>query len=197
MKTTFNDLELDALREVANIGAGGAGTALSMMIGMPVDLSVPSALALPLADAVDAAGPADSPLTAIALPIFGDLQGVGLLSFSPDAAATLCGLLGVEPESEDALSMLSEIGNILSASYLTSLGQLTGLQIEPGPPQAVRDMLGAILATLMMEAVPDADTVLLLDSHMHIEGTPCEMSFMLLPNRDSVAELLARLGFGE
>ena len=56
MNSHYTEMQLDALRELANIASGTAATALSQMLGREIELSVPRALALPLADAVDAAG---------------------------------------------------------------------------------------------------------------------------------------------
>ncbi len=190
----YTDLELDALRELANIGSGTAGTALSSMLGRPVDISVPRALALPLADAVDAAGDAEQPATGVVIPLQGDLQGTVLLLFDGDDAATLCSLLGVEPDSDVGLSALGEIGNILGTSYIQALGQMTGLTLEPTPPHVATDMLGAIVATVLAAEAATADVALLLDSDLQVEGEPCSLSFMLLPEPGGVRELLTRLG---
>src|SRR3954447_10216597 len=94
--TQYTDMQLDALRELANIGSGTAATALSTMLGRSIDVSVPNARALSLAEAVHAAGPAETPVTGIVLPIFGDLDAIVLLLLAQDDAATLCSLLGVE-----------------------------------------------------------------------------------------------------
>src|SRR5439155_1462141 len=83
-----------------------AAEALSSLLGRPIDVSVPNALALPLADAVDAAGPADAEVTAVVLPIFGDLDAVVLMLFHPQDAAQICGLLGVEADTEVGVSAL-------------------------------------------------------------------------------------------
>lgn len=190
----YTDLELDALRELANIGSGTAGTALSSMLGRPVDISVPRALALPLADAVDAAGDAEQPATGVVIPLQGDLQGTVLLLFDGDDAATLCSLLGVEPDSDVGLSALGEIGNILGTSYIQALGQMTGLTLEPTPPHVATDMLGAIVATVLAVEAAASDVALLLDSDLQVEGEPCSLSFMLLPEPGGVRELLTRLG---
>ncbi len=190
----YTDLELDALRELANIGSGTAGTALSSMLGRPVDISVPRALALPLADAVDAAGDAEQPATGVVIPLQGDLAGTVLLLFDGDDAATLCGLLGVEPDSDVGLSALGEIGNILGTSYIQALGQMTGLTLEPTPPHVATDMLGAIVATVLAAEAAASDVALLLDSDLQVEGEPCSLSFMLLPEPGGVRELLTRLG---
>jgi chemotaxis protein CheC len=192
--STYSDLQLDALGELANIGSGTAATALSQMIGMPVDVSVPNAQALALADAVDAAGPPEQPVTAVALPVIGDLEGVVLMLFRDEHAASLCSLLGVEAGTEMGFSALSEIGNIVGASYLGALGMTTGLSIEPGPPQAAADMLGALVSSLLAASAETAEIALLLDSSLTVEGVGAQVSFLLVPSTTSVRELLARLG---
>jgi chemotaxis protein CheC len=194
MEVIYSDLQLDALRELANIGSGTAATALSSMLGRPVDISVPSATAVPLADAVDAAGPAESEVTAVVLPIFGDFDGIVLLLFPPDDAAALCNLLGVEADSEFGLSALGEIGNILGSAYVGALGMMTGLSLEPRPPQTVIDMLGAVVSSVLATGAESSDVALVLDSDLTVEGTECSLSFMLVPSKNGVGEVLAGLG---
>ena len=193
--STYSDLQLDALGELANIGSGTAAGALSAMVGLPVDVSVPNARALPLADAVDAAGPAETPVTAVALPVVGDLEGIVLMIFAPEDAGRLCSVLGVEADTEMGLSALNEIGNIVGASYLRALGQTTGTEIEPGPPQAATDMLGALVSSILAASADSADIALLLDSALCVEGgNDASISFILVPSTDSVQGLLAKLG---
>ena len=192
----YTDLQLDALGELANIGSGTAAGALSSMLGRPVDVTVPNALALPLADAVDAAGPADSPITAVALPVLGALDAIVLMLFSETDAEVLCELFGVEPGSEMGISALCEVGNILGASYLNALAATTGLELEPGPPQAASDMLGAVVSSVLAAGSASAEVALMLDSSLVVEGTDCSLSFMLVPSTISVHELFERLGIG-
>lgn len=194
MSSNFSAMQLDALGELANIGSGTAATALSGMIGQPLDVSVPNAMALPLADAVDAAGPAEQQVTAVALPVLGDLEGIVLMLFAGQSAETLCSILGVEAGTEMGFSALSEIGNIVGASYLGALGQTTGVSIEPGPPQAAADMLGAVVSSILAASAETADIALLLDSNLIIEGTDAQVSFILVPSTKSVNDLLGRLG---
>lgn len=190
----YSAMQLDALGELANIGSGTAATALSGMIGQPVDVSVPNAMALPLADAVDAAGDPELPVTAVALPVIGDMEGIVLMLFVDDHAASLCTILGVEAGTEMGFSALSEIGNIVGASYLGALGQTTGLNIEPGPPQAAQDMLGALVSSILAASAETADLAIMLDSNLIIEETGAQVSFILVPSSKSVTELFTRLG---
>jgi chemotaxis protein CheC len=196
MRTTYTEVELDALRELANIGAGTAATALSGLLGTPIDVAVPSASALPLADAIDAAGPADLVVTGVAVELSGDLTGSAVMLFPEEDAATLCRLLGLEADSELAASALGEVVNILCASYLGALGTMTGMQLELGPPQCVDDMLGAIMGSILAMSAGASDVALMLDSALLIEGQACSLSFLLVPSADGVEGLLAQLGLG-
>ena len=196
MSTQFNDLQLDALRELANIGSGTASTARSAMLGRSVDISVPTADALPFADAVDAVGPAEDVVTGVVIGVKGDMAATVLLLLGENDAATLCGLLGVDPLSEMADSALGEIGNIIGACYINALAAMTGLELEPEPPQSATDMLGAIVASVLAGRASGDDIALVLDSALEVEGEDCSISFLLVPSRGGVEELLSRLGLG-
>jgi len=192
--TDLSSLQLDALRELANIGSGTAGTALSQLVGRSVDISVPNASVLDLADAVDAVGPAESEATGIVIPLEGEMDAVVLLLFPVEGAGVLCGMLGVEAGTEDGTSALREIGNILSASYIGSLTAMTGLDLDLTPPQDVTDMLAAIVATVLATRSGETDSALILDSELSVEGEGCSMSFLLLPAAGGVREILSRMG---
>ena len=194
--TNYTEIQLDALRELANIGAGTAATALSQMLGRPIDVSVPSARALSLADAVDAVGPADEEVTGVVLPVGGSLDAVVLLVFSRDSARTLCVLLGVDADDEMGISALSEIGNIVGCSYIGAFAAMTGLELDPMPPETATDMLGAIVSSVLLGAALDTDMALVLDTDLFVEGAECSFGFLLVPTVDGVGELLSRLGLG-
>ena len=194
MSNTFTTFQLDALRELANIGSGTAGTALSQMLGRSVDISVPNAFVLPLAEAVDAVGAAEEDVTGVVIPLQGELDAVVLLVFPVADAATLCGLLGVEAGTDVGLSALSEIGNILGASYVGAIAAMTGLDLDLTPPQTVTDMLAAIVSTVLASRAAGTDTAMILDSELQVEGEACSLGFMLLPAAGQVQEMLKRMG---
>ena len=190
----YTELQLDALRELANIGSGTASTALSGMLGRSVDISVPNALALPLGEAVEAVGDAEAEVTGIVLGINGEMQGTVLLLVPPADADAMCRMLGVEPDDEFALSALGEIGNIVGTSYINALAGMTGMEIEPTPPATATDMLGAIVESVLAGAAITGDVALLLDSNLVVEGEDCSISFLLVPDQGGVELLLERLG---
>jgi chemotaxis protein CheC len=194
VSTQYTELQLDALRELANIGSGTASTALSAMLGRSVDISVPKAQALPFAEAVEAAGPAEQDITAIVLGIVGEMQGTVLLLVPPADADAMCRMLGVEPDDEFALSALGEIGNIVGTSYINALASMTGMDIEPTPPSTATDMLGALVASALAGAAMTGDVALMLDSNLLVEGEDCSIAFLLVPDQGGVELLLSRLG---
>jgi chemotaxis protein CheC len=194
VSTQFTDLQLDALRELANIGSGNASTALSSMLARTVDISVPSVEALAFADAVEACGSPETEMTGIVLGVVGDMDATVLLLVTPQDAATICRLLGVEADSEWAESALGEIGNVVGTSYINALAAMTGMELEPTPPSTATDMLGAIVATVLSGHALAGDVALMLDTDLRVEGEDCSISFLLVPDQGGVEDLLARLG---
>jgi chemotaxis protein CheC len=192
--TTFSDMQLDALRELANIGSGNAGTALGSMLGKSVDISVPTAAALPLAEAVAIAGQPDELRYGVVVPIIGDFEAIVVLLFPEEDARTLCGIYGIEPSTPDGYSMLGEVGNILGTNYINVLAQMVAMELEPEPPQVVEDMLGSILSTVLIGRGDDIEEALILDSDLLVEDENCSLSFLLLPSHGGIKELLGRLG---
>lgn len=194
MNPPLSEIQLDALRELANIASGTAATALSQMLAREVEINVPRALALAPADAVESCGDAESVVAGVVVPIQGHIDGIVLLLIPDDAAGRLCGLLGVRAHTEWGDSALREIGNILATSYLNALGAMTGLEMEPAPPHLHVDMLAAIVSTLLVDACAADELALVLDSELTVSGEPCQISFLLLPTCGQIFDLLAPLG---
>jgi chemotaxis protein CheC len=196
-RTRYTDLQLDALRELANIGSGTAGTALSSLLGRPVVISVPNAAALELVDAVDAAGAPEDIVWAIVVTVHGDLEATALLVIGEHDAAAICAQLGVMPDSDTGRSALEEVGNILVASYVGALASMTGFVLDMRPPASARDMLGALVSTVLAARSEGRDFAIMLDSELGLEDDAVSLSFMLLPTPDGVSELLHRIGLGD
>ncbi len=194
--SNFSALQLDALKEVSNIGAGNAATALSVMIGKKVDMTVPAVNIIKLDDIVQANGEVEVAGTVVR--VFGDIAGNILLVFEkPTAENIIEKLVGSKqsPESEMGSSVLCEIANIISASYMNSISQLTNLAMAPSVPATSYDMLGAILTTTFIESnqydeyILDIETVFLDDTEENIGG-----HFYYIPMPGSLERILESIG---
>lgn len=185
--------QIDALRELANIGAGNASIVMERLIGHPVGLDIPRVELLPLAEAVAAAGPPEADRYGIIVPIHGDFSARMLMLIEPAGAAVLYGTFGLRAGSPESRSMLCEFGNILSSAYVCSLAQAVGLEVAPEPPQLVVDMLAAIFGTVLTQDGCDDDIAIVLDSQLTLEGEPCSLDVMLIPAAGGIEVLLGAI----
>ncbi|GAB6098876.1 chemotaxis protein CheC [Halanaerocella petrolearia] len=194
-------LQLDALKEVASIGAGNAATSLSSMLDSKIEMTVPKVDILPVAEVPEIIGGAEDSTAAILVRIEGDITGGVLFTLDPASANSLISLLtGMEVDIEDELgelesSALKEIGNILTGANLNAFSQMIDISVTPYVPALAYDMAGAILEVCFIELGQVGDyalvveTEFLSDLEKDING-----NFFLIPDPDSLSEILARLG---
>lgn len=194
--SSLSMIQLDALKEVSNIGAGNAATALSMLLNKKIDMSVPSVNVVRLEDVVEATGEVEVAGTVVR--VLGDIAGNILLVFEEDTVKKIIGkLIGSEQgvDSEMGQSVLCEIANIISASYMNSIAQLTNLAIAPSVPAVAYDMLGAILTTTFIESnqydeyILDIETIFLDETEENIGG-----HFYYIPMPGSLEKILKSIG---
>jgi chemotaxis protein CheC len=164
------------------------------MLGRSVDISVPNARVLPMAEAVENLGNAEDDVTGIVLGVLGDIDATVLLLVKPAHAEQMCGMLGLPADSEYGESALMEIGNIVGTSYINALAGMTAMALEPTPPGIATDMLAAIVESVLASRAAVSDVALLLDSDLLVEGDDCSVSFLLVPDHGGVEQLLERLG---
>jgi chemotaxis protein CheC len=193
MSARFSEMQLDAMRELGNVGSGTAATALSSMIAVPVDIDIARASALPIGDAVACAGSGSGAMTAVVLLVFGDLEALVMILMSEGTVDTVCELLGVPTDGELADSALQEVGNILGASYVRALATMIGIDLEPRPPQLVRESLGTVMATAAASAADDG-VALLLQSTLTVDDHECSPSFVFIPSAGGLTDIFDRLG---
>jgi chemotaxis protein CheC len=192
-------LQIDALREVGNIGAGNAAIALSQMVDKKVDLSVPKASLQDLMKVPDLVGGPETEVAGIYLRIEGDCTGSILLLIEHESAVSLSELM-VKGESEHPgtqamrRSALQETGSILSGAYLNALGQLTGLFFRPSVPGFAIDMAGAIFDYVLVDLAATEDQVLVVETDFMVSGVKIMGHLILFPDLGSMNLILARLG---
>ncbi|KIL35338.1 chemotaxis protein CheY [Cohnella kolymensis] len=191
---------MDVLREVGNIGAGHAATALSQLLGKPVDMKVPTVSFLPFEDIAERLGGVETVVVAIFLRVEGDAPGNMFFILKREPARRLLQGLpcleaaGSEDYSELELSALNEIGNILAGSYLSSLADFTGLHMSPTVPAIAVDMAGAILNYGLLQFGTMGDDALLIDTAFLEGPNQMEGHFFLIPDPESFEKLFSALG---
>ena len=187
-------LQLDALREVANIGAGHAATALSQMTNRTIMIDVPEVYVLALEDVSDLLGPPDEVVAAVLMHMMGDLTGRTLVLLPEGSAKNLCDILFRKPAgtttdfSAMEQSGLKEAGNILASAYLNALSDFMGMMLVPSVPSLVVDLSAAVLTTAYLNFGHARDYVFCVETSFRVEGAtePLRGHFLLLPDMPSL-----------
>jgi chemotaxis protein CheC len=187
-------LQRDALREVANIGAGHAATALSQLTNRRIMISVPEVNIVRLEEVPDILGKADDVVAAVLMHMMGDLTGRTLVLFPEDCARTVCDILLRRPMGTttnfDAMeqSGLKEVGNILSSAYLNALSDFMGMMLVPSVPSLAIDLAGAVLTSIYMNFGYDRDYVFCVETRFLFEDPSLKLRghFLLLPDLASL-----------
>jgi chemotaxis protein CheC len=195
-------LQLDALREVANIGAGHAATALSQMTGQTIMISVPQINIAPLEDIPNQVGSDEEPVAAVLMKILGDLTGLALLVFPKHTAMRVAGLMmkreTIRDLGEIEQSALREAGNILSAAYLNALSEFMGMILLPSPPSLAIDLSDAVMSSTFIEIAQGAEYVFCVETEFHLKELNESLRgfFLLLPDIGSLTAILRAIRVG-
>ncbi len=191
-------LQLDALREVASIGAGHAATAVSQMIGGTIMISVPTINVSRLEEVPPQVSGPEEPVAAVLMNMLGDLTGRTLLVFPKPTAIRLAELMLRRPQGssqelgEMEQSAIKEAGNILSSAYMNALSDFMGMLLLPSPPSLAIDMSTAVLTTAYLQFGNDKDVVFCVESEflMNDAANPLRGFFLLLPDAASLQAIL-------
>ena len=201
---SLDDMQYDVLKEIGNIGAGNATTALSRMLNIKVDMSVPKVALFPFNQIADVVGSEEQIVVGILLGIEGDIDGMMMFLFDMRSAHHLVNMLMMKDISENEddgensfsemdMSALNEIGNIVSGSYLGALSGLTGMKMISTVPSLTVDMVGALLSVPAAEFGKYGDKLLMIQSQFG-ENDFVTGYFLLIPELDSYDKILTSLG---
>lgn len=165
----LNNVQLDAFKEISNIGMGHAATALSQMIGQTVYLQVPHVTITEISQVPEHLGGAEKMMVGITLQILGDARGSIMLLFPQNSAHhLLCSLLGQQGEeltmNEMTVSALKEVGNILASAYLSALGNLLNKTLIPSVPLLAYDMAGAVVDHVLIDLSQTGDLAMMVET---------------------------------
>lgn len=195
----LNNMMIDVLGEIANIGSGNAITALSSMLSKRVDMSVPQVRILEFNEVAAVLGGEEKLVVGIYLDLGEEVEGNIMFIIDIESAINLTNMLlgrksnGVELD-DMARSALSEVGNILASSYVNSLSALTGLKISVSVPSLAIDMAGAILSVPAIQFGYIADQVLFIETVFEEGNKTVKGNLFLLPDMDSFGKILSSLG---
>ncbi len=194
-------MQYDVLKEIGNIGAGNATTALSKLVNTQIDIGVPSVRLCDFSQMVSLIGEEEEVAVGILLMLKGDINGMMMFILKTDVASTLVNIMGLECDGtnfdEMQLSAIQEVGNIITGAYLCSLSDLTRLTIDVSVPLLQIDMVGSLLSVPAIEFGKLGDKVLLIETKFDDERKKANAIngyYILIPDIDSYQKILDSLG---
>ncbi|MBO8155215.1 MAG: chemotaxis protein CheC [Bacillaceae bacterium] len=201
----LNQVHLDILKEIGNIGAGNAATSLSRLLNRKINLKIPTVQVATYDEMVELAGGSDQVVAAVFVRIEGDTPGNMFFVLPPEHVSYFVQVMTGDssitfeepPYSEMGISAFLEMGNILSGSYLSALSDFTSLNMQPSVPSASIDMAGAILTMGLIELSQVSDYVIVIDTILEEENSDrgeIKGHFFLLPDPDSFEKIFKALG---
>ncbi|MCQ2506910.1 MAG: chemotaxis protein CheC [Lachnospiraceae bacterium] len=198
--TQMDAMHYDVLREICNIGAGNATTALAKMLNVKVDMQVPKVDLVDFKNLADVVGGAETVDVGILLMLEGNVEGMMMFILEKDTAQKMVRMLMGMPLddlgefSEMELSALQEVGNIITGAYLSALSDLTKMYINASIPYLAIDMVGAILSVPAIEFGKIGDKALLIQTEFGEKDTNVNGYFILIPTPDSYDTIFKSLG---
>ena len=187
----------DVLKEIGNIGAGNATTALASMLQSKVDMKVPNVMVVEFKDVGTLLGGEEQEMAGAYLGVEGDITGSILFLTKKEAALGVAKkLLGEycgDELGEMECSAVKEVSNIITGSYLNALATLTGLTIYPSVPDLCVDMAGAIFSVPAIQFGIMGDKILLIESRL-TDDIEMDGYFIMVPDMESYEKILRSLG---
>jgi len=194
---TLSDAQVDALKEVGNIGAGHAATALSQLIKKKIMISVPEVKVIKISEVETLLGDSNSLVAGIIMNVLGDVSAKILLLLTRESALSLADMLlqqkvgTTKVLSEVANSAIKETGNILAGAYMNALNEFLGMLLLPSVPSLVYDVAGAILASLSDGFEGMSSNIILIETQFAEANDKVINGYLLLvPDIPSVKVLL-------
>jgi len=196
----MNETHIDVLRELANIGSGNAASSLSQMLGQMVNISIPDIGIKGFNEAYEVLGGAECIMVGTLLMLSGGVNGMMMFLLPIEVVCNLVNMLmftdikSHEEIDEMGYSVINEVSNIMSASFVTAIAEMTGLLIDISPPEAALDMLGSIMSVPSIYFAKMSDTLLLIQNELEIGGKKARANVLLLPDMPSLEKLMTSLG---
>ncbi|MDU1414035.1 MAG: chemotaxis protein CheC [Clostridium sp.] len=193
----YSEIQIDALREIGNIGLGNAATAMAQILGKEIQITVPRVNFISLEDIFDKVNE-ETIVYAVVARVLGEAPGNILFMFDTEAMMKIASMLVGQQDGDDlnemGYSALGEIGNIIFATYMNAIGQVTGLKLFPSVPAVTRDIIGAVLSTTFIESGQYNDYVLDIETGFSQENEDLRGDFYFIPAPGSLEKILESLG---
>ncbi|MCK4751908.1 MAG: chemotaxis protein CheC [Planctomycetes bacterium] len=175
----------DKLHQINSQAAASASGALSKLIGKPVDIEVIKT-EIKNASNLSSSVTTDDMVTAIRLPVTGDINGSALLIFSKETAFAMSDLLvGRKVGTTKKLtkldeSALKETGNIISGSYFATFADILQIRVIEHVPEFSADSFDVVVDSAITDFNKRIEDIFVTEIKFVFDSGTLEGYFFLL-----------------
>jgi chemotaxis protein CheC len=198
----LNHEQEDALQELCNIGMGHATTALAQLMGKTIYFDIPKVTQVKISRVPGLMGGAEKVVVGIFMRFTGPISGNILLLFPKKSALLLREILTGDKSKqlvfdEYHTSLLKEVGNIVTGSYLSVMEGLLKMRLVQSVPWFAFDLASAIIDPILIQLGKDSDSTVVVECEFFVrEAKELKGKFYLLPDSSSVKLMLEAVGMG-
>lgn len=192
----FDDVRLDSLREIINVGGGHAATSLAVLTGKRIEMAIPDVKLLDYQKLFTDLIGADQVVDAVYNQIEGDLTGVFLFVVSHETSDLLTQFMtgSRDVSLELQQSALNELGNIIANSFLRAVGDLVGLNVQANVPTLMHDVFGALITSTYMELEQYDEQILVIRNEFKYAQQNLDASLFFIPASGNLEKMFDAIG---
>lgn len=197
MMNAFHPLQLDAMKEMVNIGGGHAATSISALIKEPVDMTVPLIELMAYDELYQQIMSEEKKVYAVTTQVIGNGNGIFLFALTEQSAKEISSMMlpnGVEQTEDLMISAIKELVNILVNSFLNAISQLLDIQLLSSVPNLMIDMFGSIISSLYMAFDQYDDEVLIIKNEFYYSGNQLDAFLYFIPEIGVLEKLFKAIG---
>lgn len=181
----------EAIEEINTAGAITASMSMTQFMNRDIRVSFPDTKIVQLSNVAEELGGEEAPVGGIFVKIKGDISGGLLLVLPMEQVFVFSDLIyrretGTTKEiTEDEMSGLIEMGNILSASFIRAMADTTKLAVNQDVPEMSMDMCLSVIDSILARFNQPGDRILLTEAKLYyseMEQAVCHLLLFLDPD---------------
>lgn len=196
-KENYTPLQIDFIKELANVGGGNAATSISQLIKKPVNMTVPVIKIINYDELYETTMSEDTVVNAVIMKMLGDEEGTFLFVTSEGALNDLINMMlpeGIPLTDELSQSGIKELVNILVTSFLNAISKMVDINLISSVPILTMEMFGAILSSVYMESEQYDENIMIIKNEFLYRGDIIDSSLYFVPKPGVLANLFEIIG---
>jgi len=195
--SSLSEIQIDALTEIFNIGAGRAASSLSEIVGDEVHLSVPCVQLYQSSEINAETLSLNSPrLSAVKQSFSGPFDADAMLLFTEERAMEIvhdmmASQVGIEDVAEYEQEAMCELGNIILNACLSSIADMLNLTLNSSLPVYSVGETNAVLRKIILET--NQPLILILHIDLAIEKRHLQGYLVFLLSSSSLQKFLTHI----